>query len=858
MRVLLLIFILTAPAAADTTLLTAAGDARAVGTIHYLAPQPPRPRVAIVLSGGGARGFAHLGVLRAWEELHLPLDLIVGTSIGGTLGGLYAAGFSVDSLTHIALNTNWNEFFSNTPNRQSLFLSRRRDDERAIVEVRFRRLKPVIPTALSSGQRLSDYLGGLTRAANYRIQGNFDRLNIPLRVVATNLEDGQREVLGSGDLDDALRSTVAIPLAITPWESDGKLLADGGLVDPIPVDVAREENADLVVAVNTTSPLLPREKLTDAWALANQATSVMVLRQQRAQLASASFVITPDLSGIENADFQSAAEAIERGYQAARPVLQALKDSLAHCVPLPPPERRLIIATSSGAGVPNQYVPGDTVQVSELQTTLDQFLQIGDVAHASVAISGPDSAAALTWDIRHLPVLHSVRISGNRILNTDSLLRALNPLLGRPVHGDTLAAAVRSIAQLYREAGYPLVSLDTVRIESDGTLVLYVNEQRVASITIEGNRRTRSAVIRRNLPDFVGRPLRDHDLDRGIRAVYATGLFESVTAQINHTPAGPNVNIQVIEQDFTRLRLGLHWDEEFHAETFGELADVNVFGMGHQAAVEVLYGDRRKMYQFRLNADRIFSTYLTYDLTVYHRRTEWRRYEFTEALPTSFRFLRSGGTFSLGQQIRRFGSLSIGVRVERADEYLEPRIRTTRWNLTALQAEALLDTYDRYPFPRRGYRQQLFLERAEKSLGGNVQYTKFYAEADAVVPLGKEHAVLLGFQAGTSDTRLPEPERFLMGGRFSFLGWRRAEGRGDHFWIGDMGLRLRLPGRRFLTFTYNLGNIWDNGDRIDLLDVAQGGGVSFAIDSPAGPLEVSAGIAEHRQAIGYVHLGMPF
>ena len=95
-------------------------------------------------------------------------------------------------------------------------------------------------------------------------------------------------------------------------------------------------------------------------------------------------------------------------------------------------------------------------------------------------------------------------------------------------------------------------------------------------------------------------------------------------------------------------------------------------------------------------------------------------------------------------------------------------------------------------------------------------------------------------------------------GRYSFLGWRTGEGRGDHFWLGRAGLRLRLPGRRFLTVQYNLGNIWNNGDRIDLLDVGHGGGAAFAIDSPAGPLEVALGLAEDRKPIGYVHLGLAF
>jgi len=849
---------LTATAAADSTLIRASGTVREIGQISWLTPQSQRPKVALVLSGGGARGFAHIGVLKAWEESGAPLDLIAGTSIGGTLGGLYAAGYSADTLAVIATATDWNEFFSNTPNRRSLFLSRRRDNEQAIIELRFRGFKPQIPAALSSGQKLSDYLAGLTRAANYRIHGDFDRLRVPLRVVATDLESGERVVIGSGDLGDALRSTVAIPLAITPWETGGRLLADGGLVDPIPVDVAHDLSADFVVAVNTTSPLLPREKLTDAWALANQATSVMVLKQQKRQLEKADFVITPDLHGIENASFQYASTAIDRGYEAAKPVLNALLDSIAAMRAVGDSQRTWRLVASTGRGVPGNLKPGDTVSYRGLKRMLDSLSGTGQVSRADVSVDNSDTGVTLVWSVRPLPTLTSITLTGNHLISTDTLLAAVRELLHRPLCGDSLAAALGTIEARYRHAGYPLVTLADATLSPDGALSLAVDEERIAGVSVEGNHRTRAEVIRRSLPDLVGKPLAEEDLDRGISAAYATGLFESVTAEAKRSDSGPIIDIRVIEQDFTRLRLGLHWDEEFHAETIAELADVNIFGSGHKAAIAVLYGDRRKSYALRLSADRLFATYLTYDLSVYHRRSEWRRYAFNEALPTYFRFIRNGGTFSLGQQIRRFGTVSLGVRAERVSDHLEPDISESIWQLRTLRAEAQLDTYDRYPFPRKGYRQLLSLEHADHSFGGNVRYTKFYGEADAVIPLGHEHAVLAGVETGTADTRLPEPERFLMGGRYSFLGWRTGEGRGDSYWIGKLGLRLRLPGRRFLTLRYNLGNIWENGDRIDLLEVIHGGGIIFAIDSPAGPLEIAGGLSERRNVIGYVQLGMAF
>jgi outer membrane protein assembly factor BamA len=200
----------------------------------------------------------------------------------------------------------------------------------------------------------------------------------------------------------------------------------------------------------------------------------------------------------------------------------------------------------------------------------------------------------------------------------------------------------------------------------------------------------------------------------------------------------------------------------------------------------------------------------------------------------------------------------VGTRLEQIDTHLGSEPIGERLDLRAFWVEAALDTYDRHPIPSRGYRQELLLERAEDDLGGNVQYTKFRAHLQGVVPLGHQHATIVTLEAGTADTRLPESERFLLGGRDSFLGWRTGEGRGDHYWAGGVALRFHNGGRRFISLLYNLGNIWPNGSRIDLLDVDHGVAAAYTIDSPAGPLDFAVGIAEDRPLIGYVNLGFSF
>jgi NTE family protein len=844
-------------AQADTTSIRIATLPQRAGNVEWVVARPLRPRIALVLSGGGARGFAHLGVLRAWEELGLPLDALVGTSIGGTLGGLYAAGYSADSLVHIALNTQWADMLSNRPPRRNLFLSRRHEKDEAIVELRFDGWKPRIPTALTSGQKLSQFLADLTRAADYEIDGDFDRLRIPLRVVATDLLKGERVVIRSGHLSDALRSTVAFPLAFTPWEHDGRLLADGGLLDPIPVDVARDLGMDIVVAVNTTSPLLPRDRLNDPIALANQATSVMVLERRSEQLEHADYVVHPALDSLDNSDFDAIEFTVARGYEAAWPVLSRLRDRLDALAA----EDAALSTWHVQASMPDSISwvsSGARVGRAALERVLERELAQGRFHDLGVDVIAQSDTAVLCWKLRPLPPVTGTAVTGHTLIPDSELAAIAQPLASDVLSGTALRAATDSMEQRYRRAGYPLVSADSIHLDSAGQLAVHVEENPVIALKVEGQKRTRPGFITGSLPDLEGKPLSNRELSSGVNALYATGLFRSVTARTERTAQGPEVVLKVEEQDFTRLRFGAHWHEEFRAEAFAEVADVNVFGMGHHAALFGMYGDRRQHAEASLGADRLADTYLTYSLRAYYRNEEWRLYVLGTELPYSLRFQRVGGRFSVGQQLKRFGLLSVGLRVEDIDDYLEPSLKYSEWHLRTLFVQAELDTYDRFPLPRSGYRQRIMLEQAVEEFGGNTQFTKFWLELEGVLPLGREHVALLGGAAGTADAWLPEPERYVLGGRMTFLGLHTGEGRGDYFWRSHAALRLHNGGRRYITLQYNVGNIWTHDAEVDLLEVIHGVGLAYTLDSPVGPLDFGVGLATDRSAIGYLNLGLPF
>jgi NTE family protein len=284
-------------------------------------PGSARPRVGLVLSGGGARGAAHVGVLKVLEQLHVPVDAIAGTSMGAVVGGLYASGLTARDIEKIMTSLNWQAAFRDRPPREDLTLRRKQEDENFLVKfplgVRGHRI--VLPKGLIEGQGLSQMLRRLTLPVA-RIT-DFDDLPTRFRAVATDLESGEPAVLAAGDLTSAMRASMSAPGIFAPVERQGRMLVDGGIADNVPVDVARAMGVDLLIVVDVGSPLQQRSQLTDITAISNQMLAILLRRnaeQQLATLTPRDILISPALGDASSFDFGAVARYISVGEAAAR------------------------------------------------------------------------------------------------------------------------------------------------------------------------------------------------------------------------------------------------------------------------------------------------------------------------------------------------------------------------------------------------------------------------------------------------------------------------------------------------------------------------------------------------------------
>jgi NTE family protein len=291
------------------------------------APPATRPRICLVLSGGGARGMAHIGVLKVLEDLKIPIDCIAGTSMGAIVGGLYASGMTAQQIDATMRSVDWQEAFRDAPPRRDLAFRRKQDDSNFLVRLPLglKHGKILLPKGFIQGQKLQETLRQLTLP--FSNSTDFDQLPTAFRAVATDLETGNAVLLENGDLAIAMRASMSAPGVFAPVELNGRLLVDGGLAENLPINVARAMHADILIVSDVSYPLQPRAALDSALSISNQMLAILVRKdsdRQRASLGPKDILIEPQLGSATSTDFAAANSAIAHGEEAARGSLAKL------------------------------------------------------------------------------------------------------------------------------------------------------------------------------------------------------------------------------------------------------------------------------------------------------------------------------------------------------------------------------------------------------------------------------------------------------------------------------------------------------------------------------------------------------
>ncbi|MDH3612273.1 MAG: patatin-like phospholipase family protein [Gammaproteobacteria bacterium] len=278
-----------------------------------------RPRIGLVLGGGGARGAAHIGVLRELERHRVPIDAIAGTSMGAIVGGLYASGMSPDDLEEVVVTLDWADALSDKPARTDLSFRRKQDDAKYPInlELGLRDSELLLPMGVIQGQKLDLILRELTIDVSHI--SDFDELPIPFRAIATDIERGEAYVMRQGDLAQAIRASMSVPGVFAPLRLDDRLLVDGGIVGNLPINVIREMDVDIVIAVDVEFPLYSGAELNSALTISEQMLTILIRKETLRQidtLGDEDVLIRPELGTFASSDFGQIKQTIEPGVSA--------------------------------------------------------------------------------------------------------------------------------------------------------------------------------------------------------------------------------------------------------------------------------------------------------------------------------------------------------------------------------------------------------------------------------------------------------------------------------------------------------------------------------------------------------------
>jgi len=288
-----------------------------------------RPRIGLVLGGGGARGAAHIGVLRELEKMRVPIDAIAGTSMGAIIGGLYASGRTPAELEVLVASLDWKDSFQDTTRREHMTFRRKQDDEAFPIrfEMGLRNGEMILPEGLISGQKLSWILREQT--LHVSDVADFDDLPTPFRAVASDIETGEAHVMSNGDLVLAMRASMSAPGIFSPVNAGGRKLVDGGLTGNVPVNAIRDMDVDIVIAVDVEFPLYSPDQLETALSITGQMLTILIRKETLRQLEGLSdsdILIRPELGDFGSTEFENISETIEPGATATIALGERLKD----------------------------------------------------------------------------------------------------------------------------------------------------------------------------------------------------------------------------------------------------------------------------------------------------------------------------------------------------------------------------------------------------------------------------------------------------------------------------------------------------------------------------------------------------
>ena len=763
-------------------------------------------KTAVVLSGGGVRGTAHIGVLKALEEYNIKPDFIVGTSIGALIGGLYAVGYNANQIDSIFNEINWNSIIrlGYENKRQKVFYYEKDIEDKSILSIQFNNFKFVPRESISTGNLLNEFIRKYILASeDYYAENDFDKLKIPFRAVATDLAKGGSVAIKSGNLAQVLKACISIPGYFSPVRVDDMILVDGGIMANLPVRFAVEyinQNNNqndkwTIIASNTTTPIYSADALKSTIIIADQVLSISMNYFVDNDKLLTDIIITPDFNENINAssylDFSNFNEYIEVGYKSAKKELK----------------------------------------------------NIYDVASASLNFE-----AASTFD-----QIFDRSFELNSGLNFEQSFVDSNS-------GDTVIGGdfIKEVANMFKDAVFVFNNTEHIIITDFDVII---NKERVDNW---------KKIITSAFPVQIGDTLSNKLLSDCYNFLETNILYKDISIQILEDKMrisiteGDNQTLRLSGNldNENYAHLGINF------LTKGVLSKNNNVNLILEAS-NINRHIGFSIFNSRIFESQIafkFDVYYNWnDIFVYKKHQVSRSFNY-EIIDTNYTKKR-GLQVAFGSMIGRDGLINVTYRLEnQAFGRLIDVEKNDKDNNVSLFGIALkYDTEDMPFFARSGCVLDVSLETNLFSINEYTKFSKIITFIKYNISNGK-HTLSPSLFFGIGDRTLPYPEMFSLGGQNNFFGMREKQELGRQMFRLSVDYRYNLPSylsilskRSFVSLRYDFGSIWELPEDIKLSTLRHGVGVSYSVSTAIGPFSISLGRAfnfiQDNDALKYIRWG---
>ena len=604
--------------------------------------------------------------------------------------------------------------------------------------------------------------------------------------------------------------------------------------------------------------------------MADQVTTIMQREKNAIQRKQADILIQINLDDYKSDSFQQTSQIIEAGKNEALKYINQIKEVLNPAVNNTEIYKVKTVNIQS-QDVFSKEIARDIIHskihsytsYQDISLTLRKIYETGYFDDVKAFIQLKNSQLSINFHIVSRPKFTTLVFKGNSVFSDSMLQNQIKSEPGKPINFNKSKDDILRLVQLYKKNGYALININQIKLNHD-TLKIEINEGNISSIMIEGNERSKDYIILREFPLKPGDIFNINKADEGLNNIYSTGLFETVNFEVMREKSKVQLKIKVKEKAFTLLRLSFRYDLERRSKGMIELADENLLGRGNQVSLNGQYGVKDKLIRLKFRDDRIFKSYMTYNLDLFHHQQ--KNYTYLDGVQIGeYLQKESGFSFSLGQQIERLGIISVIATLNAIDlqDVTGYGYSIGKFEFKTIALQSIVDSQDQFPFPKSGKYYQFFYKMSSaKFLNSQESFIKLFNSFEIYQTFLKRNTIHPRLFWGTSDLTTPFIEQFRIGGQSSFYGLRENEKVGRHVIVGSLEYRyffpFGLPVNLYWSMRYDIGSTWKNQLDIQLKDFIHGFGTSLALETPIGPIIFAFGRSSIGKKVLYFSSGFNF